>query len=62
MKKEELRTRTKNFMNTLHLPISRFAKTIGIARETYYRWINGDFDFGETRAKAVDEFISQFGF
>ena len=62
MNQNELRKRTENFMRTLNLPISRFAKNIGIERSTYYRWIKGEFDFGEHRAVIVDEFISRFGF
>ena len=57
-----LRKRTSEFMSTLNLPISRFAKVVGIERTSYYKWIKGNFDFGERRAAAVDEFLKRFGF
>lgn len=62
MNQDLLRKRTEKFMKTLNLPISRFAKVIGIERSTYYKWIKGNFDFGERRAAIVDEFLSRFGF
>lgn len=57
-----LRERTKEFLEELNLPISRFAKRIGIARETYYRWQKGDFDFSEARAEQIDVYLKRYGF
>lgn len=57
-----LRERTKKFIEELNLPISRFAKRIGIARESYYRWQKGDFNFGEARAEQIDRYLSKYGF
>lgn len=62
MNQDLLRERTKNFINELNLPISRFAKTIGFERSTYYRWIKGHINFGEQKVKAIDEYIGRFGF
>ena len=62
MNQEILRKRTVKFMNTLKLPISRFAQVIGIERSTYYKWIKAEFDFGERRAAIVDEYLRRFGF
>ena len=49
-------------METLKLPISRFSKVIGIERSTYYKWIKGEFDFGERREAIVDDYLRRFGF
>ena len=57
-----LRQRTKAFVETLNLPISRLAKSVGFERSTYYRWIKGEFDLGERRGKAIDEYLKKFGF
>lgn len=57
-----LRERTKAFIQELNLPISRFAKRIGIARESYYRWQKGDFNFGEQRAEQIDKYLQRYGF
>lgn len=62
MNQNELRNRTKRFVAELKLPISRLAKTIGFERATYYRWMKGDFDFGEARAEALDKYLRRFGF
>lgn len=62
MNQNLLRERTKKFMDELHLPISRLAKTIGFERATYYRWIKGNFNFGEVKAKALDKYLRRFGF
>lgn len=62
MNQNELRNRTKRFVAELKLPISRLAKTIGFERATYYRWMKGDFDFGEARAEVLDKYLRRFGF
>lgn len=62
MNQDVLRQRVKHFMETLTLPISRFAGLIGFERSSYYRWIKGEFDFCEKRALQIDEFLKQFGF
>ncbi len=62
MNQDILRKRTKEFMEELKLPISRLAKSIGFERATYYRWIKGEFDFGEARANALDAYLRRFGF
>lgn len=59
---DKLRKRTAEFIDTLKLPISRFSKVIGIERSTYYKWIKGEFDFGERRVSIVDEYLKRFGF
>ncbi len=62
MNQNLLRERTKRFIDELKLPISRLSKSIGFERTSYYKWVRGDFDFGEARAKALDEYIRRFGF
>lgn len=62
MNQETLRKRTKKFMEELRLPKSRLAKTLDFERSSYYKWINGDFDFGERRAAALDDYLKKFGF
>lgn len=62
MNQDYLRKRVKEFMETLKLPISRFSKVIGIERSTYYKWIKGEFDFGERRKAIVDDYLRRFGF
>lgn len=61
MNQDYLRRRVKEFMETLKLPISRFSKVIGIERSTYYKWIKGEFDFGERREAIVDDYLRRFG-
>lgn len=62
MNQDLLRKRTEMFLRTLNLPISRFAKVIGIERSSYYKWKKRCFDFGELRAAKIDEYLSKFGF
>ncbi len=62
MNQNLLRECARKFIEELKLPISRLAKSIGIERTSYYKWVRGDFDFGEARAKALDEYIRRFGF
>lgn len=62
MNQNKLRERTKQFVDELKLPISRLAKTIGFERATYYRWMKGEFDFGEARVEALDKYLRRFGF
>lgn len=62
MNQDILRKRTKEFIETLKLPISRFSSVIGIERSTYYKWIKGEFDLGEKRTAIIDEYLKRFGF
>lgn len=62
MNQKILRERTERFLKTLGLPISSFAKSIGIDRSTYYRWKNGEFNFGERRYYTIDEYLKKYGF
>lgn len=59
---DSLRNRTKTFVETLNLPISRLAKSVGFERSTYYRWVKGEFDLGERLSVAIDEYLKKFGF
>jgi len=62
MNQDELRERTKKFIAELNLPISRFARSIGFERATYYKWIKGDFDFGSEKCMRINEHLQRFGF
>lgn len=62
MNQDSLRNRTKTFVETLNLPISRLAKSVGFERSTYYRWVKGEFDLGERLSIAIDEHLKKFGF
>ena len=57
-----LRERVSDFRNELNLPVSKFAQAIGFERSIYYRWIKGEFDFGEAKAKRIDEYLRRYGF
>ena len=57
-----LRERVKVFRNELHLPVSKFAQAIGFERSIYYKWIKGEFNFGELKAKRIDTYLNRFGF
>lgn len=59
---DTLRERVKTFLGELNLPVSKFVKNIDIARTTYYRWQNRDFDFGEQRAEQIDNYLRKYGF
>lgn len=50
------------FVETLHLPISRFARVIGFERGTYYKWVKGELNFGEQKCLLIDEYLKRFGF
>lgn len=62
MNQNELRERTKRFLEESKLPISRLSKFIGFERATYYKWIKGVFNFCESKAEALDEYLRRFGF
>lgn len=62
MNQDELRKRTMIFVETLHLPISRFARVIGFERGTYYKWVKGELNFGEQKCLLIDEYLKRFGF
>lgn len=59
---DQLRERTKFMMKTLDYKVSCFARQIGFCRESYYKWINGTFDFGEEKAQKINEFLTRYGF
>lgn len=58
----DLRKRVIKFREELNLPIVSFCKNVDIERSTYYKWIRQYFDFGEERAKRIDEYLKRFGF
>ena len=58
----ELRERTKEYIAASGVKKSTFANIIGFARENYYRWIKGDFDFGNEKAMRIDEHLRKFGY
>lgn len=62
MNQNMLRERVQRFRSELKLPVSKFAAAIGFERSIYYRWIKSEFDFGEAKAKRIDEFLRKYGF
>ena len=62
MNQNMLRERVQRFRSELKLPVSKFAAAIGFERSIYYRWIKNEFDFGEVKAKRIDEFLRRYGF
>lgn len=62
MNQDTIIDRTIYFLNESTLPISRFARAIGIDRSTYYRWVKHDLNFSEKRLVVIDEFLKKFGF
>lgn len=57
-----LRGRAARFIAELDIPVSKFAKRIGFSRELYYRWVKGDFNFSNDKARTIDKHLQKYGF
>lgn len=62
MNQDNLKQRAKAFVDTLSLPISKFAANAGFDRSAWYRWQKGENVFSDERLKRIDEYIARFGF
>ena len=57
MNQEQLKRRTKRFIEELNLPISRFADKVGFDRSAFYKWMKGGNVFSETTLKKIDNYL-----
>lgn len=58
----ELQKRTRYFMDTVGVPMTRFAKHICLSRQSIYRWLSGDLELSPTTIARIDTYLKTFGF
>ena len=57
-----LRTRVKNFIEELEMPITIFCRKVKLSPASYYKWKDGYFEFSDETAERVSDFIKKYGF
>lgn len=57
-----LKTRIKNFVEEFDMPVTVFCKKVGMSTTSYYKWMQGAFNFSEEREKKISEYLSKYGF
>ena len=57
-----LRTRVKNFIEELEMPITIFCRKVKLSPASYYKWKDGYFEFSDETAEKVSDFIKKYGF
>ena len=59
---EELINRVKHFINELGVSRAAFAKNVGLAAVTIYKWLGGHEDLSEKTLKRIDEYLKRYNF
>lgn len=57
-----LRERVKKFVNEFEMPITVFCRKVHISPASYYKWMQGVFDFSDETADRVLKYIEKYGF
>ncbi len=57
-----LKTRVKKFIEEFEMPITVFSRKVGIAQASYYKWMEGAFEFSEERAEKISQYLEKYGF
>lgn len=60
--KNEIIERIEKFRSELGIPVTAFAKNIGIATNTYYKWVHGYFSLSTSKLERIDDYLSRYGF
>lgn len=57
-----LRTRVKNFIDELEMPVTIFCRKVRLSTTSYYKWMQGIFEFSDETAERVSDYIKKYGF
>lgn len=58
----EIIKRIGKFRSELGIPVTAFAKNVGISANTYYKWIHGYFSLSTSKLERIDNYLSRYGF
>lgn len=57
-----LQQRTRNFLNELELPVTRFCRKVELSRTPLMNWLNGDAQLSQSSIERIDAFLTRYGF
>lgn len=57
-----LRTRVKSFIDELEMPITIFCRKVKLSTTSYYKWMQGVFEFSEETSDRISDYIKKYGF
>lgn len=52
--------RAKDFIDELGLPVTRFAKCVGLSPDTIRQWLAGTLKLRESNVNRIDNFLKSF--
>ncbi len=53
--------RSKSFIASLSLPVSRFCKNVSLSETSFYRWQNDDLKLSAETTARIDSFLKRYG-
>lgn len=58
----DLKKRATKMIDTLGIAKSKFADNVGIGRSTLYLWLSGKYNLNDKALKAIDKYLTKYGF
>ena len=53
----DVKERTKNFLQEIRLPVTRFAEDVGLSANAIHQWFRGDLDLSNQSIERIDKFL-----
>ena len=58
----DLKVRCEKFLLASGVPVTKMCKRLDMSTSSYYRWQRGILQLSYSRLKAIEQYLSQFGF
>ena len=53
----DVKERTKQFIHEIRLPVTRFAKDVGLSAGAIHQWFSGELELSEQTINRIDDFL-----